>query len=159
MEVLKSIKQHLIRVGINPTQSAQKHSFNARNLVAFFLLSCCIASIVLHIIYVDSNFKEYTNAFIMTATILYVYVLKMETAFEIINTMENLAGLEFSTSKTIHKRTNRTVEKLGKIVNFFLVMFTPNYAFILMLIVGYVGYYFTKLEIDAFGLLLVLPMW
>lgn len=109
MEIFNSIKEYFIRVGIDPMKSTQKHPFNVRNLIASFLLSCCIASIALHIIYVDNSFKEYTNALNIIVTILFVaacfaiYVLKMETAFDIINTMEYIINKSEWTSNMLCK--------------------------------------------------------
>lgn len=96
MEIFKSIKEYFVRVGIDSTQSAQKHPFNSRNLIAFFFLSCCIISIILHIIYVDNDFGKYANSFnviatIMLATVCFaIYVIKMENAFDIMNNTETI---------------------------------------------------------------------
>lgn len=78
-------------MGFDPTQSAQSHMFNTRNLISLFISSCCIVSIVLYVIYMANNFREYINAIDIISTTLFInlsfeiYMMKMGKTFEIIN--------------------------------------------------------------------------
>ena len=98
MKILQQLQNALAIYGI----AAHQQPFNWRNLMAFFIFSCAIASNGIFIFYEAKSFQEYAESIFMATALIavsicFVYiVLKMHRLFDCLNEMEKLInGSEF----------------------------------------------------------------
>lgn len=98
MKLLAAIYSYLMRVGMTPHQSIQRHPLNMRILTILILLSIDIGKVVIYLNYEAKNLKDYTDAIFLitavsTATLNFAFVTwKMTDIFRLFEHLEDIVN-------------------------------------------------------------------
>lgn len=97
MKIFQSHAKNLAILGITAHQSMQRYPFlNARTVVSTVIFILCVIVNAVFLLFVASNFDEYTNSIYVVLTVLIVFnvfvihIWKMKELFETMKTIENL---------------------------------------------------------------------
>lgn len=94
--MLESTQESLSKLGITPSQSAEKYPLNVKNVAILFWLICLIICSVTFLVTEAETAKEYINLFNSTLTIAITFiefalhVWKMRKLFQFIFNLEEL---------------------------------------------------------------------